>query len=144
MDKRLHAREREVKEGDTVLLEKRKDYKLSTAYEKEPYTVLSRYGGQVILRPSQGVHYRRNLQHIKHVYFPDLGDQAEIEDLELATSSPTPAPETEARSPGAPVQMQKPTTTCCYQATTCNQFRTTTGTCAETRTASCHKELGKS
>ena len=34
MDKRLHARERDVREGDAVLLEKKKDNKLSTSYEK--------------------------------------------------------------------------------------------------------------
>ena len=50
VEKRLHAREREVKGGDAVLLEKRKENKLSTAYEREPYTVLSRYGDQVILQ----------------------------------------------------------------------------------------------
>lgn len=50
LEKRLHAREREVKGGDAVLLEKRKENKLSTAYEREPYRVLSRYGDQVILQ----------------------------------------------------------------------------------------------
>lgn len=50
VEKRLHAREREVKGGDAVLLEKRKQNKLSTAYEREPYTALSRYGDQVILQ----------------------------------------------------------------------------------------------
>lgn len=50
VEKRLHAREREVKGGDAVLLEKRKENKLSTAYDREPYRVLSRYGDQVILQ----------------------------------------------------------------------------------------------
>lgn len=50
VEKLLHAREREVKGGDAVLLAKRKENKFSTAYEREPYTVLSRYGDQVILQ----------------------------------------------------------------------------------------------
>ena len=57
--KKLHARDRNVREGDTVLLEKKKENKLSPCYEKEPYEVVSRYG------PPQGVQYKRNLQYIK-------------------------------------------------------------------------------
>lgn len=49
VEKRLHAREREVKGGDAVLLETRKENKLSTACERELFTVLSRYGDLVIL-----------------------------------------------------------------------------------------------
>ena len=49
VEKRLHAREREVKGGDAVLLETRKENKLSTACEREPFTVMSRYGDLVIL-----------------------------------------------------------------------------------------------
>lgn len=64
VDKRFHARDRNVR-GDTVLLEKRKENKLSPCYEKEPYEVMSRYGDQVVLRSPQRVQYKRNLQHIK-------------------------------------------------------------------------------
>lgn len=144
VDMRLHTREKEVKQGNIVLLEKRKDNKLSTAYEKEPYTVLSRYGDQGILGSSQEVQCTRNLQHFKPFYFPDQGDQAENEDPELATSSLSSAPETEALLPGGPVQMQEQPLNCCYQATTCDPFTTTRGTCAETWTASCCKEVRKS
>ncbi|CAH3148807.1 unnamed protein product [Pocillopora meandrina] len=37
VDKKFHARDRNVKEGDSVLLEKKKENKLSPCYEKEPY-----------------------------------------------------------------------------------------------------------
>ena len=57
-DKRFHARDRNVREGDTVLLEKTKENKLSSCYEKEPYELMSRYGDQVILRSPQGVQYK--------------------------------------------------------------------------------------
>ena len=74
-DKRFHARDRNVREGDTVLLEKTKENKLSSCYEKEPYEVMSRYGDQVILRSPQGVQYKRNLQHIKPFNMPDQKEQ---------------------------------------------------------------------
>jgi hypothetical protein len=75
VDKRFHARDRDVREGDTVLLEKKKENKLSPSYEKEPYEVMSRYGDQVVLRSPQGVQYKRNLQHIKPFNMPDQEDQ---------------------------------------------------------------------
>ena len=44
VDKRFHAGDRNVREGDSVLLEKKKENKLSPRYEKEPYQVISRHG----------------------------------------------------------------------------------------------------
>ena len=55
VDKRFHSRDRDVREGDSVLLEKKEDNKLSPCYEKEPYQVMSGYGGQVVLRSPQGI-----------------------------------------------------------------------------------------
>ncbi|KAL9967119.1 hypothetical protein ACROYT_G025287 [Oculina patagonica] len=74
-DKRFHARDRNVRDGDTVLLEKKKENKLSYCYEKEPYEVMSCYGDQVILRSPQGVQYKRNLKHIKPFNMPDRKEQ---------------------------------------------------------------------
>lgn len=64
-DKRHHAAEKCVQEGDLVLLEKRKENKLSSHYEKEPYQVTARYGNQVQLKSPQSAEYRRNIQHVK-------------------------------------------------------------------------------
>ena len=50
-----------MREGDSVLLEKKKENKLSPCYEKEPYQVMSRYGDEVVLQSSQGIQYKRNL-----------------------------------------------------------------------------------
>ena len=75
VDKKFHARDRNVREGDSVLLEKKKENKLSPCYEKEPYQVISRYGDQVVLRSPQGVQYKRNLQHIKPFNMPDPKEQ---------------------------------------------------------------------
>ena len=54
VEKRFHARERDVQEGDWVLLEQKRQNKLSSSYEKEPYEVMTLYGDQVVLRSSNG------------------------------------------------------------------------------------------
>ena len=59
--KKFLAKERDVREGDVVLLEQRRQNKLSSSYEKEPYEVMTRYGDQVVLRSSNGGEYRRNM-----------------------------------------------------------------------------------
>ena len=74
-DKRHHAAEKCVQEGDLVLLEKRKENKLSSHYEKEPYQVTARYGDQVQLKSPQGAEYRRNIQHVKRFVIPDREPQ---------------------------------------------------------------------
>ena len=54
-DRRYHAKERSVGIRDAALLEKRKENKLSTPYESEPYTVTCHHGDQVVLQSPQGV-----------------------------------------------------------------------------------------
>ena len=73
-DKKLRAKERDVGEGDVVLLEQRRENKLSPAYEKVPYKV-ARYRDQVVLQSLQGVQYRRYLQHIKAFNVPEKEEQ---------------------------------------------------------------------
>ena len=71
VDKKHHAAdEPDVQEGELVLLEKRKETKLSTNYEKEPYKVLERHGDQIELKSSQGAVYKRNIQHVKRFVDP--------------------------------------------------------------------------
>ncbi|KAL9976001.1 hypothetical protein ACROYT_G013230 [Oculina patagonica] len=53
VDKKHQAAEKCIQEGDLVLLEKRKENKLSPNYEKEPYQVTARYGDQVQLKSPQ-------------------------------------------------------------------------------------------
>ena len=51
VDKRHNAADKpNVQEGELVLLEKRKETKLSTSYEKEPYKVIERHGDQIKLK----------------------------------------------------------------------------------------------
>ena len=86
VDKRFHSRDRDVREGDSVLLEKKEENKLSPCYEKEPYQVMSRYGGQVVLRSPQGIQYKRNLQHIKPFNMTDPKEQeTPLQDAEPRT-----------------------------------------------------------
>ena len=68
VDKRHNAAHKpDVQEGELVLLaiEKRKETKLSTSYEKEPYNAIERHGDQIKLKSSQGAVYKRNIQHVK-------------------------------------------------------------------------------
>ena len=53
-----------------MLLEKKEEDKLSPHYEKEPYQVTARYGDQVQINSSQGVEYKRNVQHVKQFVTP--------------------------------------------------------------------------
>ena len=66
VDKRHNAADKpNVQEKELVLLEKRKETKLSTSYEKEPYKVIERHGDQIKLKSSLGAVYKRNIQYVK-------------------------------------------------------------------------------
>ena len=71
VDKRHNAADKpNVQEGELVLLEKRKETKPSTSYEKEPYKVIERHGDQIKLKSSQGAVYKRNIQYVKRFVDP--------------------------------------------------------------------------
>ena len=70
IDKRHQAAEKFIQQGDLVLLEKKKENKLSPHYEKEPYQVTAHYGDQVQLKSPQHMEYKRNIQHIKRFVTP--------------------------------------------------------------------------
>lgn len=72
IDRKFHTRDKNVSQGDLVLLEKKKENKLSPAYEREPYEVVKRQGDQVVLKSTDGVEYKRNLQHIKPFVKPGV------------------------------------------------------------------------
>ena len=106
-DKRHQAAEKCIQEGDFVLLEKRKENKLSPHYKKEPYQVTARHGDQVQLKSPQGVQYKQNILHFKQFVTPatepkglSLAEPAEQEQ-EL-----TPSPEMGASA--WPVEAQSP------------------------------------
>ena len=74
-EKKHLAAEKCVQERDLVLLEKRKENKLSSHYGKEPYQVAARYGDQVQLKSPQGAEYNRYVQHVKRFVIPDREPQ---------------------------------------------------------------------
>ena len=66
-DTRYHARDRPIVVGDVVLLERKRQNKLSPPCKSQRYEVTARYGDQVVLKSPQGFEYKRNLKYIKRV-----------------------------------------------------------------------------
>ena len=87
VEKKFNVKERDVREGDLVLLEHKRQNKLSSSYEKEPYEVMTRYGDQVVLRSSNRGEYRRNMQHIKPFNCPDHERAASQSELGSASAT---------------------------------------------------------
>ncbi|KAL9962467.1 hypothetical protein ACROYT_G031572 [Oculina patagonica] len=111
VDKKHQAAEKCIQEGDLVLLEKRKENKLSPDYEKEPYQVTARYGYQVQLKSPQGVEYKRNIQHVKRFVTPAIESAepslpAVVPCEQMCRQEPTPTPE--IRASAVPVEDQSP------------------------------------
>jgi len=94
VNKRYQAAEKCIQEGDLVLLERKKENKLSPHYEKEPYQVTSCYGDQVQLKSPQGVEYKGNVQHVKCFVTPVI----EPEEPSLADPVLIPHERTSGRS----------------------------------------------
>ena len=99
-----------------MLLEKRKENKLSPNYEKEPYQVTARYGDQVQLKSPQGVEYKRNIQHVKRFVTPAIESAepslpAVVPFEQMCGQEATPSPEIGASPVAAEDQssMQTPT-----------------------------------
>ena len=112
-DKRHQAAEKCIQEGDFVLLEKRKENKLSPHYEKEPYQVTARHGDQVQLKSPQGVQCKRNIQHVKQFVTPvtepkglSLAEPADVPCEQTCEQELTPSPEMGASA--WPVEDQSP------------------------------------
>ena len=110
VEKRFHARERDVREGDWVLLEQKRQNKLSSSYEKEPYEVMTRFGDQVVLRLSNGEEYRRDMHHIKTFNIPDHERAASQSELGSASATAASASATQAMAPkpGTPITTTAP------------------------------------
>ena len=92
-----------MQEGDLVLLEQKRQNKLSSSYEKEPYEVMTRYGDQVVLRSSNGGEYRRTMQHIKPF---NIADHSQSSDLASATAASASA--TQVMAPVTPITAPAP------------------------------------
>lgn len=65
-DKKRRACESDLKPGDKVLLQQRKENKLSTVFESEPYVISGRNGSEITVHsPSKNVTYTRNISQVK-------------------------------------------------------------------------------
>ena len=103
VDKKFHAKERDVQEEDLVLLEQKRQNKLSLSYEKEPYEVMTRDGDQVVLKSSNGGEYRKNMQHIKPFNIPDHERAASQSELGSASATAASASATQVMAPVTPI-----------------------------------------
>ena len=103
VDKKFHAKERDVQEEDLVLLEQKRQNKLSSSYEKEPYEVMTRDGDQVVLKSSNGGEYRKNMQHIKPFNIPDHERAASQSELGSASATAASASATQVMAPVTPI-----------------------------------------
>ena len=100
VDKNFHAKERDVREGDLVLLEQKRQNKLSSSYEKYPYEVMTRYRDQVnCVEASNGGEYRTNMQHIKPFNIPDHEREASHSELGCASTTAASASATQVMAP---------------------------------------------
>ena len=59
-DTRRGASYSEVLPGDQVLVQQEKRDKLSTRFDPNPYTVLSKHGNSLVVQSKEGVQYSRN------------------------------------------------------------------------------------
>ena len=108
VDKKVHAKERDVQEGDLVLLEQKRQNKVSSSYEKEPYEVMTRYGNQVVSISSNGEEYRRNMQHIKPFNIPDHERAVSQSELGSASVTAASALATQVMAPVTPITAPAP------------------------------------
>lgn len=84
VDQKRRAQLSDVEPGDTVILQHRRRKKLSTRYADVPYQVVDRFGNQLTLRSTDGVHYKRNSSHV-HKYQNDT-----VEPVNSRFSTPEP------------------------------------------------------
>ena len=95
-DQRRNAKISSIEVGDKVLLKQEKSDKFSTTFERDPYTVVSKNGSNVVLQSSSGAVCSRNSSHVKK-YFPAT------EDHQTETSSP----QTSIEEPTRPARVKK-------------------------------------
>ena len=69
-DCQRNALEREIREGNKVLLRQEKENKLSTPYKQRPFTANQKNGNSVLV-DADCVQYRRNVTHVKKYFERD-------------------------------------------------------------------------
>ena len=64
-DERRAAKTTDIEEGDKVLLGQRRETKLSTHFEPNPYRVIEKDGNAIVIQYAQGQTKMRNVGHMK-------------------------------------------------------------------------------
>ena len=65
VDRRRHAKESNIKEGDLVLLKQKSLSKMTPPFHPQPRRVVSKAGSSVTVQSPNGAQYRRNSSHLK-------------------------------------------------------------------------------
>ena len=71
-DSKRNAQESEIEVGDSVLLQQRRQDKLTARFEVDPYPVIDRSGNQITVESPAGVGYKRNISHTKKYQEPEV------------------------------------------------------------------------
>ena len=83
VDVKRGAKESSIKVGDKILLQQKKQDKLSTNYEPVPHEVTGRFGNQVVIKSPDGVEYKRNTSQMKILEEKEKETELEAEVPEL-------------------------------------------------------------
>ena len=75
-DRKFHVKEGQVEVGDIVVLQQRKENKLSSNFLSEPYKVIEKKGNGVQTESIECVKRRRNMIHMKKMNFANNREQS--------------------------------------------------------------------
>ena len=107
-DSKRSARYSDIGEGDHILLNKRRDNKLSPNFEPLPYKVVEKKGNAVLIQDQEGNTKLRNTSHMKKFIQPDPATEAtEVHGGDQTEEMPTGRQlETTALTPATNVDKQ--------------------------------------
>ena len=77
-DKKFYVKEGQVNEGDLVVLQQKRENKLSTNFSCEPYRVIEKKGNSVQVENTEGIQRRRNVVHMKKLNFDNEKEKLEF------------------------------------------------------------------
>ena len=101
-DRTRSARPSNIEQGDMVLLQKKRDNKLSMYYETDTYQVVQKEGNAVIIQDNNGQQKMRNIGHMKKFIQLNILPEKPVQDTVTEETRPPPAielPTVPAESP---------------------------------------------
>lgn len=87
-DKRRHARDSDIRVGDTVLVKNLKPGKLEPNFMSTPFKVVEKVQGDTTVQNEEGIKYRRHVSHLKR--FPGTRGEDEQQEPSSSTSQSDP------------------------------------------------------